>query len=69
MALRHLVYRDQLFPREAYRRTFDPLLEALNERGACRRMVGLLALAPDRDCEAVLAEHLGSCCAGSCRAS
>ena len=58
MALRHLVYRDQLFPREAYRRTYDALLEALDEREACRRMVGLLALAHDRGCEAVLAEHL-----------
>ena len=58
MALRHLVYRDQLFPREAYRRTFDALLEALDEREACRRIVGLLALAHDRGCEVVLAEHL-----------
>ena len=58
MALRHLVYRDQLFPREAYRRTFEVMLEALDEREACRRMVGLLALAHDRGCEAVLAEHL-----------
>ena len=58
MALRHLVYRDQLLPREAYRRTYDVLLEALDEREACRRMVGLLALAHDRGCEAALAEHL-----------
>ena len=42
MALLNLVYRDQLFPRDAYRRTFDALLEALDEREACRRMVGLL---------------------------
>ena len=54
MALLHLVYRDQLFPRDAYRRTFDALLEALDERAACRRMVGLLALAHDRCCEAAL---------------
>ena len=45
MALLHVVYRDQLFPRDAYRRTFDALLDALDERDACRRMVGLLALA------------------------
>ena len=38
MALLHLVYRDQLFPRDAYRRTFDALLDALDEREACRRM-------------------------------
>ena len=28
MALLNLVYRDQLFPRDAYRRTFDALLDA-----------------------------------------
>ena len=31
MALLNLVYRDQLFPREAYRQTFDRLLEQLPE--------------------------------------
>ena len=34
MALLHVVYRDQLFPRDAYRRTFDALLDALDERDA-----------------------------------
>ena len=58
MALRHLVYRDQLLPRAAYRRTFDALLERLDEREACRRMVGLLALAHERGCEAQLAVRL-----------
>ena len=58
MALLNLVYRDQLFPRDAYRRTFDALLDALDERAACRRMVGLLALAHDRCCEAALAAQL-----------
>ena len=60
MALLHLVYRDQLFPRDAYRRTFDALLDALDERAACRRMVGLLALAHDRCCEAALAARLAA---------
>ena len=32
MALLNLVYRDQLFPRDAYRRTFDRLLEKLPEK-------------------------------------
>jgi len=32
MALMGLVYRDRLFPREAYRHTFDRLVEALPER-------------------------------------
>ena len=48
MALRELQYRDQLFPRDAYRRTYDALSVALDPRQACRRMVGLLALAHDQ---------------------
>jgi hypothetical protein len=55
MALLGLVYRDQLFPREAYRRTFDRLLEQIPEKPACRLMVNLLELAHDRGCEAELA--------------
>jgi len=58
MALLNLVYRDQLFPREAYRRTFEHLLARLDERSACRRMVGLLALAHDRGCESELGDCL-----------
>ena len=58
MALLSLVYRDQLFPREAYRRTFDFLREALTDRAACRLMVALLSLAHDRSCEAQLASVL-----------
>ena len=58
MALLNLVYRDQLFPRDAYRRTFDRLLEKLPEKSACRFMVDLLALAHDRGCEAELASIL-----------
>jgi len=58
MALLNLVYRDQLFPREAYRRTFEVLLEQTSERQACRILVKLLALAHDRACEAELAHCL-----------
>jgi hypothetical protein len=58
MALLGLVYRDQLFPREAYRRTFDRLLDTMAEKPACRLMVNLLALAHDRGCEAELAALL-----------
>jgi hypothetical protein len=58
MALLNLVYRDKLFPRDAYRRTFDRLLEKLPEKSACRLMVDLLALAHDRGCEAELASIL-----------
>ena len=55
MALLNLVYRDQLFPRRAYALAFDALLLGVGERRACRAMVGLLALAHERACEAELA--------------
>ena len=55
MALLNLVYRERLFPRRAYRRAFDALLAADGEKRACRTMVGLLALAHERACEAELA--------------
>jgi hypothetical protein len=58
MALMGLVYRDKLFPRQAYRRTFDVLVATVSARAACRTMVDLLALAHDRACEAELAERL-----------
>lgn len=58
MALMNLVYRDQLFPREAYRRTFEWLLERHGERIACKTAVELLSLAHDRGCEAELAAAL-----------
>jgi hypothetical protein len=58
MALLNLVYRDQLFPRRAYRRAFEALLAGDSEKQACRTMVGLLALAHDRACEAELAAIL-----------
>ena len=58
MALLNLVYRNQLFPREAYRHTFERLLEAVGEREACRQTVELLSLAHERACEAELADLL-----------
>ena len=58
MALLGLVYRDQLFPRQAYARTFDRLIAGAPERIACRIMVQLLALAHERACEAELAQLL-----------
>ena len=58
MALLNLVYREQLFPRDAYRRTFGWLIEHVAEKPACRLMVDLLALAHDRGCEAELAAIL-----------
>ena len=58
MALLNLVYRDQLFPREAFRRTWEALIASHPPRNACRVMVGLLALAHERACEAELATAL-----------
>ena len=61
MALLNLVYRDQLFPREVYRLTFEHLREKLPDRAACRLIVALLSLAHERSCEARLAVVLTEC--------
>jgi ArsR family metal-binding transcriptional regulator len=58
MALLNLVYRDQLFPRSAYKRAFDSLLANEGEKIACRTTVGFLALAHYRACEAELADAI-----------
>lgn len=54
-ALPGLVYRDQLFPRDAYRRLYDTAMAVLPERAACKLVVGALAIAHERGCEADLA--------------
>ena len=59
-ALPGLVYRDQLFPRDAYRRLYDAAMEALPERAACKLVVGTLAIAHERGCEADLAAAVGA---------
>jgi hypothetical protein len=56
-ALAGLVYRDSLFPRTEYAAAWTALSDALPQRDACRRMVGLLWLAHEEACEAELA-HL-----------
>ena len=56
MALNNLVYRDQLFPRPAYRRAFEALCAEVGDKRACKVTVELLALAHDRACEAELAQ-------------
>ncbi|TWH86721.1 integrase-like protein [Sphingobium wenxiniae] len=58
MALMRLSYRDQLFPRDAYRLMFERLTDAMPERNACRLMVELLSMAHERACEAELADLL-----------
>lgn len=58
MALPGLVYRDQLFPRDAYRRLYDAAMAALPEKVACRLVAEALALAHERGCEADLAAYI-----------
>jgi hypothetical protein len=60
MALMNLVYRDELFPREAFRHTFQWLCEHATARAACKLTVELLSLAHERTCEAELATLLGA---------
>ncbi|UKJ76528.1 IS21 family transposase [Azospirillum brasilense] len=57
-AFRRSVFRDELFPRPAFRRAWEVLDEQLDDRQACRVYVGLLHLAATGACEAALAEHL-----------
>ena len=57
-ALANLTYRDKLFPRQVFARTWEALAAALDQRLACRTMVGLLWLAHDRACEGELAAVL-----------
>jgi len=58
MALASLSYRDELWPRDAYRCAFERLRDAAGEPVACRTMVKLLALAHERGVEAELAAAL-----------
>jgi len=57
-ALLGLVYRDQLFPREAYRQMFEWLRSERTARIACKVSVELLSLAHERACEGQLASVL-----------
>ena len=61
MALMSWVYRDQLFPHEAYRHCFEVALERTTPRQACRLAVQLLSLAHDHNCEARLAQQVEQC--------
>ncbi|CAE6871735.1 hypothetical protein R69658_08193 [Paraburkholderia aspalathi] len=57
-AFRGLAFRDDLFPRDAYRRTWERLDRDMTPRNACKTMVGLLELAGNHAVEAQLAERL-----------
>lgn len=57
-AFKGLVFRDDLFPREAYRRTWEQLDLQLTQRQACQVIVALLEMAALDGVEGVLAERL-----------
>ncbi|MBB5498626.1 hypothetical protein HDG37_002840 [Paraburkholderia sp. MM5384-R2] len=57
-AFRGLAFRDELFPREAYRRAWERLDRDMTPRNACKTMVGLLELAGNHGVEAKLAHRL-----------
>ncbi len=57
-AFKGLVFRDALFPRDAYRRTWEQLDSKLTRRQACQTIVALLDMAAHDGVEAVLAQRL-----------
>jgi hypothetical protein len=57
-AFKGLAFRDSLFPREAYRRTWEQLDLQLTQRQACQAIVALLEMAARDGVEGVLAERL-----------
>ena len=57
-AFKGLVFRDALFPREAYRRTWEQLDARLTQRQACQAIVALLEMAAHDGVEGVLAQRL-----------
>jgi hypothetical protein len=57
-AFKGLVFRDALFPREAYRRTWEQLDLQLPQRQACQTIVALLEMAARDGVEGALAERL-----------
>lgn len=58
MALANLRYRDALLPGSVWRQTWDALVAAVDQRTACKTVVGLLALAHERSCERALSVEL-----------
>jgi len=57
-AFKGLVFRDALFPRDAYRRTWEQLERRLTPRQACQSIVALLEMAARDGVEGVLGERL-----------
>jgi hypothetical protein len=57
-AFKGLVFRDALFPHEAYRRTWEQLDLKLTQRQACQTIVALLEMAARDGVEGLLAQRL-----------
>jgi len=57
-AFKGLLFRDALFPREAYRRTWEQLELRLTQRQACQTIVALLEMAARDGIEGALAQRL-----------
>jgi hypothetical protein len=57
-AFKGLVFRDALFPREAYRRTWEQFDARLTQRQACQSIVALLEMAARDGVEGLLAQRL-----------
>lgn len=57
-AFKDLTFRDALFPREAYRRTWEVLEGLLTQRQACQTIVALLEMAARDGMEGLLADRL-----------
>jgi hypothetical protein len=57
-AFKGLAFRDALFPREAYRRTWEQLELKLPQRQACQTIVALLEMAARDGVEGALAQRL-----------
>jgi hypothetical protein len=57
-AFRSSQFRDELLPTDAYRAIWRHLNTHLEARAACKRIVGILALAARADCESALGAYL-----------
>jgi len=57
-AFRYSQLRDDLLPNATYRRIWTEIDTRLEARAACKRMVGILALAARADCEQALGAHV-----------
>jgi hypothetical protein len=57
-AFKGLLFRDALFPRDAYRRTWEQLELQLPQRRACQTIIALLEMAARDGVEGALAQRL-----------